>query len=270
MRRTDIIAILDGTHPRVGRGVALAIYALIVASAVVIAVETMPTLPEGARRVLAMIEIAILAVFAVEYIVRLTCSPHPLRYAVSFWGIVDFIAVVPAIVFLIPDMTTVRALRLLRLLRILKLFKANRALDRIAEAVISVRAEFAIFLFIAITALYLAAVDIYHFEHVAQPEGFSSIPQSLWWAVATLTTVGYGDVYPVTTGGRIFTGAVLLIGIGVIAVPAGLITAALTEAGKQHPEPPAPIDPDPDKRAEGTGARTAHHPTTLSKTEDNP
>ena len=116
-------------------------------------------------------------------------------------------------------------------MRILKLFKANRALDRIANAVFSVRAEFGIFLFIAVTALYLAAVGIYHFENAAQPDVFSSIPQSLCWAVATLTTVGYGDVYPVTAGGRIFTGAVLLIGIGVIAVPAGLITAALTEAG---------------------------------------
>jgi voltage-gated potassium channel len=270
MRRSDIIEILDGTHPRVGRGIALAIYGLIIVSAVVIAVETMPTLPEAARRVLGVAEIVILAAFALEYMLRLTCSAHPLRYAFSFWGIVDFIAVVPAIVFLIPDMATVRALRLLRLLRILKLFKANRALDRIGQAIWSVRAEFGIFLFIAITALYLAAVGIYHFEHTAQPEGFSSIPQSLWWAVATLTTVGYGDVYPVTTGGRIFTGAVLLIGIGFIAVPAGLITAALTEAGKLEIEPPAPIDPDPDKRAKGTGAQTAHPQTTPSNTEDYP
>ena len=270
MRRADIIEILDGTHPRVGRGVALGIYGLIVVSAVVIALETMPTLPDGLRMALGVAEIAILAAFALEYLLRLTCSAHPFRYAVSFWGIVDFIAVVPAILFLIPDMATVRALRLLRLLRILKLFKANRALDRIGHAIYSVRAEFGIFLFIAITALYLAAVGIYHFEHVAQPEGFSSIPESLWWAVATLTTVGYGDVYPVTTGGRIFTGAVLLIGIGVIAVPAGLITAALTEAGKGDSDPPLPIDPDPDKRAHGTGAQTAQPQTTLSNTEDFP
>ncbi|PWK59356.1 ion transporter [Roseicyclus mahoneyensis] len=270
MRRAEIIDILEGTHPHAGRGVALAIYALIVVSAVVIAIETMPSLPDGLRAALAMAEIVILAIFALEYTLRLICSPHPLRYALSFWGIIDFIAIVPAIVFLIPDLATVRSLRLLRLLRILKLFKANRALDRIVNAVYSVRAEFGIFLFIAITALYLAAVGIYHFENVAQPDVFSSIPQSLWWAVATLTTVGYGDVYPITAGGRIFTGAVLLIGIGVIAVPAGLITAALTEAGKLQTEPPAPIDPDPDKRAQGTGAQTAHHPTTPSNTEDIP
>jgi voltage-gated potassium channel len=266
MRRDDVIEILDGTHPRVGRGVALAIYALIVASAVVIALETMPELSETARSALRGVEAFILAAFCVEYILRLTCSAQPLRYAFSFWGIIDFIAVVPAVLFLFPDLTTVRTLRLLRLLRILKLFKANRALDRIAKAINRVKEEFLIFLFIACVALYLASVGIYHFEHIAQPEAFGSIPESMWWAVATLTTVGYGDVYPVTTGGRIFTGVILLIGIGVIAVPAGLITAALAEAGHDAPAP-EPLDPDPDKRATGTGAQTATHP---SNREDIP
>ncbi len=265
MRKSEIIEILEGTHPRVGRGVALAIYGLIIASAVVIALETMPTLPPGWRAALGVAELVIIAAFAVEYLTRLVCSAHPLRYALSFWGIVDFIAIVPAIVFLVPDLATVRALRLLRLLRILKLFKANRALDRIAQAVGSVKAEFTIFLFIAMMALYFAAVGIYHFENEAQPEAFSSIPQSLWWAVATLTTVGYGDVYPVTAGGRIFTGAVLLIGIGVIAVPAGLITAALTAAGTSD-DTAQPLDPDPDKRAGGSGAQTANDPTNTEDT----
>ncbi|MEJ6392510.1 ion transporter [Gymnodinialimonas sp. 2305UL16-5] len=230
MKRRDVIDILDGTHPRVGRGVALFIYALICASAVVIALETLPDLSPRANTLLVTAELVILGLFTVEYVLRLTCSEQPLKYAFSFWGIIDFIAVVPALLFLFPDLTTVRALRLLRILRLLKLFKANRALDRIGAAIDKVKAEFGIFLFIAVVALYLAAVGIYHFEHEVQPNGFSSIPESLWWAVATLTTVGYGDVYPITTGGRVFTGLVLLIGIGIVAVPAGLITAALTEA----------------------------------------
>lgn len=260
MRRNDVIEILDGTHPRIGRGVALAIYGLIVATAVIVTLETLPGLPEQVKTALFAVEIVILTVFTVEYVLRLTCSPDPLRYAVSFWGIVDFIAVVPALVFLFPDLATLRTLRLLRLLRILKLFRANRALDRIATAIDKVKAEFLIFLFIACVAVFLAAVGIYHFEHLAQPEAFGSIPASLWWAVATLTTVGYGDVYPITTGGRIFTGVILLIGIGVIAVPAGLITAALAEANHEAPVP-HPLDPDPDKRAKGTGAQTADDPS---------
>ncbi len=230
MKRTDIIAILDGENPRFGRGIALFIYGLIIASAVIIALETLPDLSPAMNSFLVMSEFVILCIFVVEYVLRLTCSESPLRYAFSFWGLVDFVAIVPALLFLFPDLTSVRALRLLRILRILKLFKANRALDRIARAVKRARAEFGIFFFIAVVALYLAAVGIYHFEHEAQPDGFSSIPESLWWAIATLTTVGYGDVYPITTGGRLFTGMVLLIGIGIVAVPAGLITAALAEA----------------------------------------
>lgn len=228
--RHDIIEILDGTHPRVGRGVALAIYALICGSAIVIALETMPDLTTRTNAILVATEFVILTLFLIEYVLRLTCSEHPLKYALSFWGIVDFLAVIPALVFLLPDFATIRAIRLLRILRLLKLFKANRALDRIAKALNRAKTEFAIFFFIACVALYLAAVGIYHFEHQAQPDGFSSIPESLWWAIATFTTVGYGDVYPITAGGRIFTGIVMLIGIGIIAVPAGLVTAALTEA----------------------------------------
>lgn len=244
MTRPDIIAILDGTSPTFGRSVALAIYALICASAIIIALETLPDLTPTMNTILVTAELVILGIFVVEYTLRLTCSERPLKYAFSFWGIIDFIAIVPAVLFLFPDLTTVRALRLLRILRLLKLFKANRALDRIGAAIDRAKAEFGIFFFIAVVALYLAAVGIYHFEHEAQPDGFSSIPESLWWAIATLTTVGYGDVYPITTGGRIFTGLVLLIGIGIVAVPAGLITAALTESSSsdsdadQEPQEP--------------------------------
>lgn len=244
LKRHDIIDILDGTHPRVGRGVAIAIYALICLSAVVIALETLPNLSPRMNTFLVAAEVVILAVFLIEYIARLSCSEKPLKYAFSFWGIVDFLAIVPALVFLLPDFATIRAIRLLRILRLLKLFKANRALDRIARALNAAKTEFAIFFFIACVALYLAAVGIYHFEHVAQPEGFSSIPESLWWAIATFTTVGYGDVYPITAGGRIFTGIVMLIGIGIIAVPAGLVTAALTEA--------APADQTTTEKTEST------------------
>jgi len=93
-----------------------------------------------------------------------------------------------------------------------------------------------IILFFVVTAilLYLTAAGIYYFEHQLQPDAFSSIFSGLWWAVATLTTVGYGDVYPVTTGGKIFTFFVLIIGLGIVAVPSGLMASALSEARKQE------------------------------------
>ena len=236
MRRTRIVRILDGVDPRVGRWPALVISALILISAVSIALETMPQLPESLRTALHWVELSLLAGFTLEYAIRLICSPRPWRYATSFWGIVDFLACVPAILFLFPDVQSVRLLRLLRLARVLKLFRASRSLDRLAFAYRAVRGELLVFLFMASLVLYLAAVGIYHFEHAAQPDVFTSIPESLWWAVVTLTTVGYGDAYPVTVGGRLFTGLVLLAALGVVAVPAGLITSAL-------------LSPEPERQA---------------------
>jgi len=98
------------------------------------------------------------------------------------------------------------------------------------------REELVLFSIIASMLLYFSAVGIYYFEHNAQPEAFSSIFQSLWWAVATFTTVGYGDVYPVTTGGRFFTFLVLMVGLGLVAVPTGLVASALSAARKSESE----------------------------------
>lgn len=235
MTRGAILQALDGTHPTIGRGIAIALQLLIIVSAVAIALETVQSLPPMVRQVLLIVEYSVLAIFTAEYLLRLACSPKPLRYAVSFWGIVDFLSIVPAILFLVPDAQSIRSLRLLRLIRLLKLFHASHALDRLARAFQKNRDELWIFSFIALVVLYLSAVGIYHFEHQAQPDTFGSIPACLWWSLATLTTVGYGDVYPITLAGRAFTGIVLLVGLGVIAVPAGLITSALLEGDLEDP-----------------------------------
>jgi voltage-gated potassium channel len=112
----------------------------------------------------------------------------------------------------------------------LKLVKYNHAMSRYKFALKLAREELIIFGCASMILLYLSAVGMYYFEHDAQPEHFASIISSLWWAVITLTTVGYGDVYPITVGGRIFTFFILMIGLGVVAVPAGLFAAALCKA----------------------------------------
>lgn len=216
---------LEGRHPTFGRAAVALVVGLILLSAVLVAVETMPRFEDSPALVGA--QIATASLFALEYGLRLWSAPRPLRYATSFWGIVDFLAAIPALLLLLPDLQTVRALRLLRLLRLLKLARYSRALDRIGRAFATTRDELAIVLFVAVLMIYLAAVGIHHFERQAQPDAFGSIPQSLWWAVATLTTVGYGDTYPITVGGRIFTGLVLLVGLCIVAVPAGLVASAL-------------------------------------------
>jgi voltage-gated potassium channel len=103
------------------------------------------------------------------------------------------------------------------------------AIERLTAAIRMVREELIVFGVVACLTLYLCAIGIYYFENEAQPEAFSSVFSSMWWAAVTLTTVGYGDVYPVTTGGRIFTIVVLFMALGVVAIPTGLVSSALTK-----------------------------------------
>ena len=124
--------------------------------------------------------------------------------------------------------------RLLRLVRILKLLKYNEAVKRFNRALKIAKEELTLFGFVAGILLYLSAVGIYYFENEAQPEQFKSVFHSLWWAITTLTTVGYGDIYPITTGGRVFTFFVLTVGLGVIAVPTGILASALSQARQEE------------------------------------
>ena len=107
-------------------------------------------------------------------------------------------------------------------------------MNRFGRALVIAKEEIVLFLIVAVILLYLSAVGIYYFEHHAQPEAFASIFHSLWWATTSLTTVGYGDTYPITVGGKIFTFFVLMIGLGIIAIPPGLIATALGEAREEE------------------------------------
>jgi voltage-gated potassium channel len=111
-----------------------------------------------------------------------------------------------------------------------KIIRYSNAIKNFIKAFISIKEELILFLILSSFLLFLSAIGIYYFENPAQPEVFASIFHSLWWAVATLTTVGYGDIYPITIGGKIFTSGMLFIGLGIIAVPTGLIASALTKS----------------------------------------
>lgn len=221
---------IGGRRARLAKATALALQVLIVASLLAFAVETLPDLTQRQRLVLWWFEVFTVAVFSVEYGFRLATAEKPLKFATSFFGIVDLLAVLPFYLQLGIDLRSLRALRLMRLFRLLKLARYNKAIQRFKRAAVIAREELILFLSAAAIVLYLAAVGIYQFEHEAQPEVFVSVFDGLWWAVATLTTVGYGDVYPITAGGKCFTFAILLIGLGIVAVPAGLVASALSEA----------------------------------------
>jgi len=223
-------AIVDGTDTRLGRAFDLTIQVLIVVSLVSFTLETLPGLSAGQRSVLRIVEVFCVLVFTIEYVSRLLTADRKIGFATSFFGVIDLASILPFYLSLGFDLRSVRAFRLLRLFRIFKLARYNEAVRRFHRAIIIAKEEIILFGVVAFILLYLAAVGIYHFEHEAQPDKFASVFHSLWWATATLTTVGYGDVYPVTVGGRCFTFLVLLVGLGIVSVPAGLVASALSKA----------------------------------------
>lgn len=213
----------------VGRAFALVVQVLILLSLVAFSVETLPTISDQTRLYLYYFEVFSVAFFTIEYILR-TIAARPTRsYIFSFLGIVDLLAILPFYITSGVDLRSIRILRMFRLIRIFKLVRYSDAMQRFAASFRLIRSELMLFMFACLALLFVASVGIYHFEGEAQPETFGSVFHCMWWAVETLTTVGYGDVFPITIGGRVFTAAIVFIGLGIVAVPAGLIAGALSQ-----------------------------------------
>ena len=225
--------IVEETDTRVGWWFDVVVQGLIVLSLVSFSIDTLPDLSETTRRVLWLTEAGTVMLFTVEYLLRVLVAKWKLRFVFSFFGLIDLMAILPFYLALGIDLRSVRIFRLLRMFRALKLMRYSRAIDHFRRAFLLIREELVLFFSAALVLVYFSAAGIYFFERDAQPKAFASIFHSLWWAVSTLTTVGYGDVYPVTVGGRIFTFVILMIGLGIVAVPSGLMASALSEARKQ-------------------------------------
>lgn len=232
----DLKSLVEEHDTPEGKIFDLVVQALIIISLFTFSLETLPNLSESSQNLLMIAEVIIVLLFTIEYALRVYVAERKTGYIFSFYGIVDFLAILPFYLALGVDMRTLRALRLLRLFRLFKLARYNRAIERFVNAFTIAREEIIIFAMVTIIMLYLSATGIYYFEHEAQPELFASIFHSMWWAVVTLTTVGYGDMYPITVGGRIFTFVVLIIGIGIVAIPAGLLASALNKVRRDEEE----------------------------------
>ena len=222
--------LIEENDTKSGRAFDLSIQALIIISLVSFSIETLPNLEASQRQFLRYIEISTITIFTTEYLLRIIVADKKSHFIFSFYGLIDLFAILPFYISTGVDLRSIRALRLLRLFRAFKLFRYSRAIQRFHNAFILAREELVLFFCVTLLLLFLSAVGIYYFENPAQPEVFSSIFQGMWWAVATLTTVGYGDVYPITAGGKIFTFVILMIGLGIVAVPTGLLASALSEA----------------------------------------
>ena len=232
----NLKTIVEQNETPSGRVFDLFIQALIVVSLISFSIETLPDLGTRTKAILNGIELVCVVVFSAEYVLRIVVATRPLKFVFSFFGVIDLVAILPFYLSTGLDLRAIRAFRLLRLFRAFKLFRYSRTIQRFHRAFMIAREELILFACVTLLLLYFAGAGIYLFENPAQPESFSSVFDGLWWAVATLTTVGYGDVVPITVGGKLFTFVVLLLGLGVVAVPTGLIASALAKAREEESE----------------------------------
>lgn len=220
----------------------LGIRALILLNVLAVVLETVPELEAAAGEFFIAFEVFSVAVFSIEYVARVWSSVEDpaygrsgpvlgrLRFAKTPLAVVDLLAVLPSLLPMLGfDLRLLRGVRLFRLVRILKLTRYSRSLQTLARVFRRTRQQLVLTLFGLAFLLLVASSAMYFAEHAVQPEQFSSIPEAMWWGIVTLTTLGYGDVYPVTLLGRIMGGLFALCGILLVALPTAILGAGLIE-----------------------------------------
>jgi voltage-gated potassium channel len=210
------------------RWLQLSIQALILYSVVTLCLETMPELI-AYREFFEISEFIVVVIFTVEYFACWTFSNNRWTYPFRLMSIVDLLAILPFYLNAGLDLRSLRSLRLMRIFRVLKLGRYSTALQTLGDSLKRSWPELSAVLFLTLIIALISAMGLYYAEHDAQPKVFSSIPASLWWAIVTLTTVGYGDAYPITPLGKLMAGTIMILGIGLIAVPTGIVSSNLTE-----------------------------------------
>lgn len=202
---------------------------VILISVSLVMLESVPAIDARYHSQLKIMEWIITGIFTVEYILRLLIVKKPLRYAFSFFGIIDFLSVIPTylslFVFGYQSLVVIRMLRLLRIFRILKLTRYTQAGRLLMRAMWASREKISVFIFFVLIIVVIMGTIMYLIE--GETSGFKSIPLSIYWAVVTLTTVGYGDISPVTPLGQFMASVIMILGYAIIAVPTGIITAEI-------------------------------------------
>jgi voltage-gated potassium channel len=229
---------------------------VIALSVLVVMLESVKSIRDAHGQLLRVAEWVITILFTIEYVLRLICAPRPGRYALSFFGIVDLLAILPTyFMVLFPGaqrLTVIRALRLLRAFRIFKLAHMLQEAATLRRAIWASRSKIAVFLAVVVIVVVIFGSAMHLIE--GPENGFTSIPQSMYWAVVTMTTVGYGDVAPQTPLGKALAATIMVLGYSMIIVPTGIVTAEL--AGVAHK--PLTTQVCPECMAEGHDVDAAH------------
>jgi voltage-gated potassium channel len=234
--RSRLHTIIFEADTSAGRAFDIALIVLVTISVIVVSLETVTGLPPWMYTVLLASEWTLTVLFTIEYVLRLLAVRRPIVYAASFYGIVDLLAILPTWISLFfPGarvLMVVRVLRLLRVFRVLKLTRFVSEARTISAALQASSRKITVFVMAIVAIVVIIGSVMYFVEGPAN--GFTSIPISMYWAVVTLTTVGYGDISPRTPLGQALASFVMVLGYGIIAVPTGIVTAELAHQGRAH------------------------------------
>lgn len=226
--------IIFGTDTFWGKTFDIALLVIIIASVLAVMMETVTPIQKRFGALLLVLEWVFTIFFSIEYLLRLWCVKRPLKYATSFFGVIDVLAILPTYLSLIfagtHYLVVIRALRLMRVFRIFKLAHFLREGNSIVKALRASQAKITVFLVFIILLVTILGSLMYLIEGGEPDTGFTSIPRSIYWAIVTLTTVGYGDITPETALGQFLSAGIMILGYAVIAVPTGIVTAELTAA----------------------------------------
>ncbi|OIQ25846.1 ion transporter [uncultured Vibrio sp.] len=228
--------IIFGTHTPTGRAFDIGLIIAIITSLIVLVLDSIPALNAKWADLFFYLEISFTVLFTIEYLLRLYCSPKPSAYATSFYGMVDLIAILPTYLALFFPAASyigvIRMLRVMRIFRILKLVRYLQDSNILLRSLLMAKRKILIFFStVGILVIILGSV-IYIIE--GPENGFTSIPQSIYWAIVTITTVGYGDLVPQTSIGKAVASFTMLLGYSILAVPTGIITAELNQEMNSH------------------------------------
>lgn len=230
-RKEKIHEIIFEADTPMGKAFDITLMVAIIASVIVVMLETVQDLQVNYRQIFVMLEWGFTIFFTIEYALRLYCVYRPMKYALSFYGIVDLLSILPTYLsFFFAGFHSLMIIRALRLMRIFRIFKLGHFMKEgaiLVDAMKASRVKITVFLiFITVLVTIIGAV-MYLVEGGEQDSNFTSIPKSIYWAIVTLTTVGYGDIAPVTHFGQFLAAAVMILGYAVIAVPTGIVTNEL-------------------------------------------
>ncbi|AXT71336.1 MULTISPECIES: ion transporter [Vibrio] len=236
--KNTLYVTIFGTHTKAGRTFDIVLIIAILSSLAVLVLDSIPAVQAEWAKELKYLEYTFTGLFTIEYLLRLYCSPKPAAYAKSFYGIVDLLAILPTyLVLFFPSasfMGVIRALRVLRIFRILKLVRYLQDSNVLLRSLLMARRK--IFIFFSAVAILVTIFGSLIYIVEGPENGFTSIPKSIYWAIVTITTVGYGDLVPQTNLGKALASITMLLGYSIIAVPTGIFTAELHQEIQSHKE----------------------------------